>query len=258
LEILVFYRREKYEFPNAGFRYEGPFEYVSHRGTSPAHFTLRRTIQQPEAQERGLQEEAAEGAVAFLERRAAKAAGQGFVSSPERRKAVERHAMAAARRYLEEIGFDIEDTSAERPYDLIARRPGEEIFVEIKGTTGSGEEIILTSNEVEHASAQGRCCMLFILSEVVVVEGTGGPTASGGTRHVLWPWDLETEALSAISYKYRVSGTRRAGDDAAPNSPGPLTHGVFAVRREGCRGPGDGSSNSLQHGRDLTGEPVHP
>lgn len=44
LEILVFYRLEKYEFRDAGFRYEGPFEYVSHYGSNPAHFTLRRTI----------------------------------------------------------------------------------------------------------------------------------------------------------------------------------------------------------------------
>lgn len=42
IELLVFYRRKKYEFPNAGFRYEGVFEYVAHRGSTPAHFTLRR------------------------------------------------------------------------------------------------------------------------------------------------------------------------------------------------------------------------
>lgn len=42
LELLLFYRKSKTEHPGAGFRYEGPFEYVSHRGSHPTRFTLRR------------------------------------------------------------------------------------------------------------------------------------------------------------------------------------------------------------------------
>lgn len=42
LEILVFYRTEKYQYPRAGFRYEGPFHYRSHSGQKPAHFVLVR------------------------------------------------------------------------------------------------------------------------------------------------------------------------------------------------------------------------
>lgn len=42
LEILVFYREEKYEHPNAGFTYEGVFEYAEHKGTHPARFHFRR------------------------------------------------------------------------------------------------------------------------------------------------------------------------------------------------------------------------
>lgn len=42
LELLVFYRRQKYEHDGAAFRYEGPFDYVSHAGSHPAHFHLRR------------------------------------------------------------------------------------------------------------------------------------------------------------------------------------------------------------------------
>lgn len=40
--IMVFYRRAKYEFEGAGFRYEGAFEYVSHSGGPPTNFLLRR------------------------------------------------------------------------------------------------------------------------------------------------------------------------------------------------------------------------
>ena len=40
--LLLFYRRAKYEFEGAGFRYEGVFEYVSHSGSHPTSFVLRR------------------------------------------------------------------------------------------------------------------------------------------------------------------------------------------------------------------------
>jgi hypothetical protein len=42
LEILVFLRKRKYEFPGAGFRYIGAFNYVSHTGGGPTDFILRR------------------------------------------------------------------------------------------------------------------------------------------------------------------------------------------------------------------------
>jgi len=44
LELLLFYRREKYEHEGAGFRYEGPFRYVDHHGSGPTSFVLRRVV----------------------------------------------------------------------------------------------------------------------------------------------------------------------------------------------------------------------
>jgi hypothetical protein len=40
--LLLFYRTAKYQFEGAGFVFEGPFEYVSHSGSSPTSFVLRR------------------------------------------------------------------------------------------------------------------------------------------------------------------------------------------------------------------------
>ena len=42
LELLLFYRREKYEYPDAAFRYEGMFRYVRRRGSGPTSFLLVR------------------------------------------------------------------------------------------------------------------------------------------------------------------------------------------------------------------------
>lgn len=42
LEIILFYRKRKYEFDKAGFRYEGNVSYKSHSGEKPATFLLNR------------------------------------------------------------------------------------------------------------------------------------------------------------------------------------------------------------------------
>jgi hypothetical protein len=42
LELLLFYRKKKLEFPKAGFRFAGVFEYSSHFGSHPTSFYLRR------------------------------------------------------------------------------------------------------------------------------------------------------------------------------------------------------------------------
>ena len=42
LELLLFYRKAKYEYPHAGFKYEGIFTYQSHSGSAPTSFVLSR------------------------------------------------------------------------------------------------------------------------------------------------------------------------------------------------------------------------
>ena len=41
LELLVFFRKRKYQHPGAGFQYLGPFDYVSHKGSAPTSFILQ-------------------------------------------------------------------------------------------------------------------------------------------------------------------------------------------------------------------------
>ncbi len=40
LELLLFYRRDRRQYPGAGFRFEGFLHYLSHEGNQPAHFTF--------------------------------------------------------------------------------------------------------------------------------------------------------------------------------------------------------------------------
>ena len=41
-ELLLFYRNDKFQYPGAGFRYEGAFRYQAHYPTKPTTFLLRR------------------------------------------------------------------------------------------------------------------------------------------------------------------------------------------------------------------------
>ena len=41
-EILLFYRKKRTHYPGYGFRYEGPFEYITHWDSGPSHFILQR------------------------------------------------------------------------------------------------------------------------------------------------------------------------------------------------------------------------
>ncbi len=202
LELLLFYRKEKYEFAGAGFRFEGPFDYVSRSGEGPAHFKLHRAS--TPAPLDLLQESAVSGALDNAESEAAKRKGQGFASSPERRKAVELHAMSVATARFTALGYEVENTSANKPYDLVATREGERLFVEVKGTTGGGEQVFLTKNEVAHAQAHPDECVLLVVHGIDVAGDPEHPVAGGGTERVIWPWVPSDDDLLALSFQYTL------------------------------------------------------
>lgn len=50
LEVLLFYRDSKSQFPGGGFRYEGSFRYLSHTAGPPTRFLLQRAGSEAEAE----------------------------------------------------------------------------------------------------------------------------------------------------------------------------------------------------------------
>jgi putative restriction endonuclease len=46
-ELVVFYRDSKFQYPGAGFSFEGSFEYESSDGSGPKQFILRRSMSKP-------------------------------------------------------------------------------------------------------------------------------------------------------------------------------------------------------------------
>lgn len=126
--------------------------------------------------------------------------GQGFAGTPEERRAIEKHSMAVAIRHFRNRRFQVQDVSATRSYDLVCKRGKREIHVEVKGTTTIGSSVILTANEVKHASNRDNLCVLFILRSIKLLR----LKATGGKRLVLDPWRPNKNRLTPISYMYRL------------------------------------------------------
>ena len=131
--------------------------------------------------------------------------GQGFGLSQEERKAVELHAMRIARHLYEEAGWEVVDKSSSHPFDLLATRNGDERFIEVKGTTGGGTNIILTHGEVNHVLHHKRSSALVIVSTIVLDRSGEELVASGGvvTTH-MDPWVIDERALEATEYRYTI------------------------------------------------------
>jgi hypothetical protein len=131
---------------------------------------------------------------------------KGRVSDFAVRRAVELRAMAvAAERYLEE-GWIVADVSSAESHDLLCTRGAERLLVEVKGTTGLGERVDLTANEV--LLAQGpQPTALAIVSLVELSREGEAVAAHGGALRIIDPWSPAQADLQPVTYRYRVPAT---------------------------------------------------
>lgn len=121
----------------------------------------------------------------------------GFARDQQAKRAVELWAMERARGLLIEAGYEVEDHSGHAPYDLLAKRDGVDMCVEVKGTRGDGTSVILTSNEVEHARSKYPDTALIVVTGITYANGR----ASGGRVVPYWAWDPDQHALLAKSFR---------------------------------------------------------
>lgn len=130
--------------------------------------------------------------------------GQGFGLTHRERQAVEKHAMETVSAYLRLEGYSVEDVSAKQPVDLLAKRDGEVVYVEVKGTTGPPGSVLLTANEVELHRKRYPHNALIVVHSIQLERGGDRPKASGGALLQVRPWDVRAEKLRAISYQYEL------------------------------------------------------
>lgn len=147
--------------------------------------------------------EAVDAAVNDAAGMSVRAGGQGFSVDQHSKVAVERHAMASARTYYEQLGTVVE-TASSKSWDYEVEIDGATWHVEVKGTTGDPVDVILTPNEVAHAQAY-EFVALYVVSNINVTAGEGTHRdASGGEVTLIHPWRILEEDLRPIGFKYRL------------------------------------------------------
>jgi hypothetical protein len=132
--------------------------------------------------------------------------GRGYRLNAAERLAIEQHAVRLAREYLEEDerGFTTTDVGAKESYDIDARKDGQRLFVEVKGTVSAGVEVILTKAEVELHKACYPNTALIVVHSITLQRGEK-PVASGGVLKVISPWSPDDADLTPITYRYAVT-----------------------------------------------------
>lgn len=107
-------------------------------------------------------------------------------------------------------GWRVRRVGAEkRGYDLDCRNDASEaMHVEVKGTQGDGQSVILTRNEVNHnlTTSCGAHHALFVVTTIEVCKEDDRITTSGGHPQLIRPWSIDLSALSATEFAYRVPG----------------------------------------------------
>ena len=117
------------------------------------------------------------------------------------------HARKLALEWLSEDGYDpadVVDMVLGEPLEFVSSHdPESTVLVEIHGTTGVLEPVVVTESAVRAAAGAARLGYRTLLIVVHGIQLTGdGEQPSGGTVHVVDPWLPLSSALSPATHFY--------------------------------------------------------
>lgn len=138
------------------------------------------------------------------------ATGQGFEANTAVRLAVEEHAMLAAVHYYSQLGWTVERCERQYlGYDILVTKGSEQLFVEVKGSTGKEvSQVIITRKEAEHARDHRAQTVLFILRNIRVTGSEEAPICEDGEPQIISKWDpFASGELKAINYFWHLPKT---------------------------------------------------
>lgn len=147
-------------------------------------------------------DESASEASASIEPGRASGGGQGRQLDPAVRKLIEDAAQDRLMNHYSALGWDVEDTRIGNPYDAIARRGRDVVYLEAKGTTTPGSSVIVTREEVRHAQAHHGKCVVGIWSGMTFLDD-GEVDPDSGEFRILDFHPAESE-LEVIDYRWRL------------------------------------------------------
>lgn len=133
--------------------------------------------------------------------------GQGFARDSKIKIAREKYAVDIAIAHFENLGWSVDPSPQKnKPYDLLCKHAGSVLNVEVKGTGGTGDKVIITRGEANHALRNPEKAVLFVVSDIEIHHGSdGNPTPSGGAWRKLDPWNLDETDLNPISYELPIN-----------------------------------------------------
>ncbi|SFT96358.1 protein NO VEIN domain-containing protein [Arthrobacter sp. ov118] len=126
----------------------------------------------------------------------------GFCADPILKKAIEMQAIRQASAQYEAAGYSVEDVGAFRSYDLLVTRGDEERHVEVKGSQGYVQKVILTRNEIAHANDFGTTDLVVVADIQWERHLDGSISTEDGTMSVYPDWRPSPENLKPLSYEY--------------------------------------------------------
>lgn len=127
--------------------------------------------------------------------------GPGFQPDPLTRKAIEDFAQKLLMRHYSGLGWSVRDCRVGHPYDAVATKEGRRLYLEAKGTTGDGTQVLVTPGEVDFARAHPGECVLGVVSFILVRDDGTINTASGELR--LYDWAPDGGRLTARAYVWQ-------------------------------------------------------
>ncbi|MFK0098961.1 MrcB family domain-containing protein [Streptomyces sp. NPDC091040] len=131
-------------------------------------------------------------------------AGQGFALTAAERDAIEAHSVRMATEHFKAQGWTVKDVGAKESFDLLLKKEGRQLHVEVKGTTSAGLEVILTRAEVEKQRTYHPDNALVVVHSIELDRTGTEPVTAGGVLHCTSPWVVAEEDLTVISYAYRT------------------------------------------------------
>lgn len=132
----------------------------------------------------------------------------GIQADEKKKKATELRGMALATKYLEKLGYNVEDVSAQKRlgYDLRAVKGEEVVGVEVKSSILSRIEVSVTTAEVEYAQIAGEefRSLLYVVDQIVCMKDGDEFKTSGGRERFWWDWNPDSDSLTPIDYRYTL------------------------------------------------------
>ena len=125
--------------------------------------------------------------------------GQGWESDGAVRRAIEDYAQDLLTAHFVVDGWTVQDTRVARPYDAIATRDDEILYLEAKGTRSDGILVLVTEGEVRWAAAHKGQCRIGIVSNIKVRQGR---VVRGSGELVVHEWRPTLKELSPTAYRW--------------------------------------------------------